>query len=130
MKRAIAFALIAVSLLSGCSSSSSSAVKTLDAQAFSEIAAKSSTYVLDVRTPGEFAAGHLTNAHNIDVEASTFGNEIGKLDKHATYAVYCHSGNRSAVATSQMAKAGFDHIYNLNGGIEAWAAAGGAVVTN
>lgn len=128
MKRIIALSLIAAALLSGCSSSSS--VKTLDAQAFSEVAAKSSTYVLDVRTPGEFVTGHLVNAHNIDVEANTFGAEIAKLDKHATYAVYCHSGNRSAVATAQMAKSGFDHIYNLNGGILAWASAGGALVTN
>ncbi|OIQ79061.1 putative adenylyltransferase/sulfurtransferase MoeZ [mine drainage metagenome] len=128
MKRIIALSLMAAALLSGCSSSSS--VKTLDAQAFSEIAAKSSTYVLDVRTPGEFIAGHLVNAHNIDVEASNFGTEIAKLDKNATYAVYCHSGNRSAVATAQMAKAGFDHIYDLNGGILAWASAGGALVTN
>ena len=74
--------LVAAALLSGCSSASG--VKTLDAQPFSEIAAKSSTYVMDVRTPGEFATGHLINAHNIDVESANFGAEIAKLDKHAT----------------------------------------------
>jgi phage shock protein E len=128
MKRTIAFAVLAAALLSGCSANSS--VKNLDAQPFSQIAATSSTYVLDVRTPGEFATGHLTNAHNIDVEASTFDSEIAKLDKHATYAVYCHSGNRSGVATAKMEKAGFDHIYNLNGGILAWTAAGGTMMMN
>lgn len=128
MKRTIAFALVTVALLSGCSSNSS--IKNLDAQPFSQIAATSSTYVLDVRTPEEFATGHLTNAHNIDVESSTFGDEITKLDKQAAYAVYCHSGRRSAIATAQMEKAGFAHIYNLNGGLSAWSAAGGALVMN
>jgi phage shock protein E len=128
MKRTIAFALLAVALLSGCSSNSS--IKNVDAQPFSQVAATSSTYVLDVRTPGEFATGHLANAHNIDVEASTFASEIAKLDKHATYAVYCHSGRRSGIATSQMQKAGFDHIYNLNGGLAAWNAFGGAMMMN
>lgn len=128
MKRTITFALMAVALLSGCSSSS--AIKNLDVQPFSQIAAESSTYVLDVRTPGEYAAGHLPNAHNINVESSTFGAEIAKLDKHATYAVYCHSGRRSAIATAQMEKAGFDRIYNLNGGMAAWIASGGTMMMN
>jgi phage shock protein E len=128
MKRIIALSVFAAVLLSSCSSSNS--VKGMDAQAFSQIATTSSTYVLDVRTPGEFAAGHLANAHNIDVESSTFGSAILKLDKHATYAVYCHSGRRSAIATAQMEKAGFDHIYNLNGGLEAWNAYGGAMMMN
>lgn len=102
----------------------------LDAQSFSRIAAAATTHVLDVRHPEEFVAGHLANAQNIDVEASTFTSEIAKLDKNATYAVYCHSGRRSGIATEQMAKAGFAHLYNLNGGIAAWSAAGGAVVKN
>lgn len=128
MKRAIASSLVFAALLTGCSSSS--AIKNLDAQAFSEVAATSSTYVLDVRTPGEFAVGHLTNAHNINVESDTFGAEIAKLDKQATYAVYCHSGRRSAIATAQMEKVGFQHLYNLNGGVEAWMASGGMMMVN
>ncbi len=128
MKRIVAFGLITVSLLSGCSSSS--AVRNLDAQQFSKITAASSTYVLDVRTPDEFAAGHLPNAHNINVDSTMFGAQIAKLDKHAVYAVYCHSGRRSAIATAQMEKAGFDHIYNLNGGMAAWTASGGAMMRN
>lgn len=95
-----------------------------------QVAGAATTHVLDVRHPEEFAAGHLANAQNIDVEASTFTSEIAELDKNAAYAVYCHSGRRSRIATEQMAKAGFDHLYNLNGGIAAWSAAGGAVVTN
>lgn len=128
MKRIIALSLIVVAFLSACSSSS--AIKNLDAQAFGQIAAQSSTYVLDVRTSDEFAAGHLPNAHNIDVESSTFATEIAKLDKKATYAVYCQSGRRSALAVAQMEKAGFEHIYNLNGGMTAWTASGGTMMMN
>lgn len=86
--------------------------------------------VLDVRTPGEFVAGHIQGAMNIDVEASTFNTEIAKLDKSKTYAVYCHSGNRSGVATATMAKAGFKHLFNLENGISDWMAHGMTVVTS
>jgi rhodanese-related sulfurtransferase len=61
---------------------------------------------------------------NIDVEGMQFDSEISRLDKNATYAVYCHSGRRSGIATGKMADAGFTHLYNLDGGIAAWAAAG------
>ena len=67
---------------------------------------------------------------NIDVEAPTFDAEIAKLDKNATYAVYCHSGRRSGLATDAMGKAGFTHVYNLTGGIADLQSAGGQVVTS
>jgi phage shock protein E len=45
------------------------------------------TEFMDVRTPSEYAAGHIAGAINIDVEAPTFNVEIAKLEKNATYAV-------------------------------------------
>jgi phage shock protein E len=96
-------------ILSGCSSKAS---------------AITNVNVKDVRTPGEFVQGHIQGAMNIDVEASTFDAEIAKLDKTKTYAVYCHSGNRSGVATQAMAKAGFTHLFNLENGISDWMAQG------
>jgi phage shock protein E len=80
--------------------------------------------VIDVRTPAEFAAGHIASAVNIDVEAADFMTRIAGLDRTAAYAVYCHSGNRSAVATSYMASAGFARVVDLAGGISAWIASG------
>ncbi|HEY5247692.1 MAG TPA: rhodanese-like domain-containing protein, partial [Dermatophilaceae bacterium] len=50
------------------------------------------------------------------------------LDKNATYAVYCHSGNRSGAALEQMAAAGFTHLFDLAGGLTAWQAMGGHMV--
>lgn len=82
--------------------------------------------VIDVRTPEEFAEGHLPDAVNIDLQGS-FEDEIATLDPDATYVVYCRSGNRSAVAAATMAEAGFTDVYDL-GGIVDWQAAGGEVV--
>jgi len=96
--------------------------------AFSTAMSAPGTLLLDVRTPAEFAAGHLTGARNLDIEGSGFATQIASLDKNATYAVYCHSGNRSGAALEQMAAAGFTHLYDLAGGLTAWQAMGGQMV--
>lgn len=73
--------------------------------------------LLDVRTPGEFAAGHLDGAVNVDFENPSFTSEIRKLDKEKPYFVYCRSGNRSGQAISLMTREGFKNISELRGGI-------------
>lgn len=119
-------ALLGVSLLAACGSSGS--VTTVDPQAFLSTAKQQGVVVVDVRTPSEYAAGHVDGAINIDVEGGAFDAEIAKLDKNATYAVYCHSGRRSGLATDAMAKAGFTHVYNLQGGIADLQSAGAQIV--
>jgi rhodanese-related sulfurtransferase len=57
--------------------------------------------LLDVRTPGEFAEGHVQGAKNIPVQE--LANRLGELPKGADVVVYCRSGARSAMA-SQMLK--------------------------
>jgi rhodanese-related sulfurtransferase len=98
------------------------------AELISSRAGDDSFVVLDVRTPQEFAEGHIEDAVNIDVEDPAFGAMIAELDPGATYVVYCRSGNRSAVATSQMRDAGFDEVYDVEGGVIAWTAAGQPLV--
>lgn len=61
---------------------------------------------IDVRTPDEYAAGHVTDAELIDVQSGDFADRIAELDPATTYVVYCRSGNRSAVAAGQMRDAG------------------------
>jgi len=73
--------------------------------------------LLDVRTPGEFAGGHLEGAVNIDFDNPTFTSEIQKLDKSKPYFLYCRSGNRSGQAITIMKKEGFRSISELEGGI-------------
>jgi len=122
-------AVFGIALLTGCGSSSGG-VTNVDPAAFLTTASQTGTVVVDVRTPSEYAAGHIQGAINIDVEAPTFDAEIAKLDKNATYAVYCHSGRRSGLATDAMGKAGFTHVYNLSGGMTDLQSAGGQVVTS
>ena len=110
-------------LLSACGGSSVK-VNNLNADAFASDIKNPGVVVLDVRTAGEFAAGHIENAINIDVESGSFDSEITKLDKNVEYAVYCHSGRRSGIATDKMAKAGFTKLTNLQDGIVSWQAAG------
>lgn len=112
-----------VLLLAGCSSNKG-AITNMNAKDFSAIAQQADVVILDVRTPGEFSQGHIEGAMNIDVEASTFDSEIAKLDKSKTYAVYCHSGRRSGIATQTMAKIGFKHLYNLENGLSDWMSQG------
>ena len=79
--------------------------------------------LLDVRTPDEFAAGHLVGAENVDVLADTFLDRVGALDPARTYYVYCRSGQRSGRAAELMRTAGFDDVHNV-GGFEELAGAG------
>jgi phage shock protein E len=130
MKKAVALAVAAIAsvgLLAGCSSSNE-ATKKVDPVEFSEVIAQPGVIILDVRTPEEFNSGHIANAININVADSNFSSEVSKLDKNATVAVYCRSANRSAVATNEMAELGFTDMYDMQGGIIDWEAAGGPVV--
>jgi rhodanese-related sulfurtransferase len=80
--------------------------------------------VIDVRTPQEYAEGHIWQAINIDYSATTFRDEIGKFDKTFTYIVYCQTGYRSNLARKIMGELGFKYIINISGGYAAWVAAG------
>jgi phage shock protein E len=123
------FALIASALLlAGCSTSSSAI--DLSVTEFSAKVAEAGVITLDVRTPGEFAEGHVEGARLIDFQSGNFENEIATLDKNATYAVYCRSGNRSGQAVKVMQDAGFTNVFNMNGGVIDWANAGLPLVNN
>jgi phage shock protein E len=121
-----ALALAAV-LLTGCTSSSP-AVSDVDVTAAAEIVESGDAVILDVRTSEEFAAGHLPGAININVEAADFADRVSGLDESAETLVYCRTGNRSGIATAEMADLGFTDMSDLQGGIEAWATAGEEVV--
>ncbi len=127
MKKLIAL-IGSILLLAGCSSSSSAI--DLSVTDFSSKVAEAGVITLDVRTPGEFAEGHIEGAQLIDFQSGNFENEISALDKNATYAVYCRSGNRSGQAVKVMHDAGFHNVYNLNGGVIDWANAGLPLVNN
>lgn len=71
--------------------------------------------VLDVRTPNEWAAGKVKNAHLINIQDPEFLQKASKLDKAKPLFIYCAVGGRSAQAAQMLSKAGFKQIYNLQG---------------
>jgi phage shock protein E len=74
--------------------------------------------LIDVRTPAEFASGHIEGARNIPVsEIGARADEVG--DKDAPVVVYCRSGARSANATSALERAGFTQVHDL-GAMSRW----------
>ncbi|MGA1699579.1 MAG: rhodanese-like domain-containing protein [Candidatus Nanopelagicales bacterium] len=89
-----------------------------------EAAQSPGTVIIDVRTPEEFNSGHVQGALNIPVESPDFAAQVSALDPATTYAIYCRSGNRSAVATAEMGSMGFMHLYDLEGGFSDLEAAG------
>ena len=76
--------------------------------------------LVDVRTPGEFNAGHLDKAMNIDWLGESFSAEFEKIEKNKTIYLYCRSGKRSADATKFLDSLGYKNVVNLEGGYIAW----------
>lgn len=126
--RAGILAAVAALVLTACGGTET--IHRVDADAFAKAIKQPGVTVIDVRTPAEFAAGHIAGAVNLDVEGGSFANDILDYDKSKTYAVYCASGARSYSAATQMADAGFKDIYDLDGGVTMWQATGHALVTN
>ena len=85
--------------------------------------------VLDVRTPEEFAEGHLEGAVLVDYYEPDFADQLAALDTDVPYLVYCHSGNRSGQALGVMEQLGFASAVDIDGGIVAWSDAGLPVST-
>ncbi len=100
-------ALLAVGA-AGCSSTTVSEVA--DGQVDTSFA---DAIIIDVRTPEEFAAGHLDGALLYNVQDPLFEANIAALDATATYVVYCRSGNRSAQAIERMKAVGFTTLTDL-----------------
>ena len=129
MKKLIA-SFAALILLAGCSSTGSATTVDLNVSEFSQKITEPDVIILDVRTPEEFASGHIEGALNIDFNSGDFANEITRLNPSENYAIYCRSGSRSGQAASIMHKAGFHDVSNLNGGVIDWTDAGLPLVLN
>lgn len=80
--------------------------------------------ILDVRTEAETVDGMIAGAHNIDVLSRGFEQRAEVFDKNEPLHVYCKSGGRSAKAMKLLNEAGFTEVYNMDGGFDAWVAAG------
>ena len=80
---------------------------------------KQGAFLLDVRTEGEFAGGHVDGAVNIPVQVLDSRLASLPAKKDATIVVYCQSGRRSAMAREMLEKAGYTHVVDL-GAMSNW----------
>ena len=87
---------------------------------FADLIKQDDVELLDVRTPDEYAQGHLAGALNVDVNLDNFADSaLALLRPNHRVAVYCRSGRRSAKAAELLTQKGL-RVINLKGGIEAW----------
>ncbi len=80
--------------------------------------------LVDVRTPEEFAGGHIDGALNLDWRGAEFKNQMATLDKSVPVYIYCLSGGRSGEAATFMRKEGFQQVIELEGGMMKWRSEG------
>ncbi len=106
---------------------------TPDSSQFSHITPQSFTQklnskeyiLLDIRTQDEFNSGHIKGAKEIDYyQTQSFSNYLDSLDKNKKYLIYCHTGRRSNLALQIFKDKGFTNVSDLQGGFNAWLAAG------
>lgn len=121
--------LIGLLALAGCGAdetdpgAAATAASTTVAEPDALVAAiEDGAVVIDVRTPEEYAAGHLDGALNIDSAAEDFDEQVADLDPEASYVIYCASGNRAGQVIERLAEQGFTDMVN-GGGYEELAAA-------
>mmetsp|Transcript_1586 Transcript_1586/g.5241 ORF Transcript_1586/g.5241 Transcript_1586/m.5241 type:complete len:147 (-) Transcript_1586:182-622(-) len=101
----------------------------VDANAFeSAIAGDENAVILDVRTPDEYADGHIKGAVNINYYDDDFAKQVAsKLPKDKTVYVYCKAGGRSAKSCNILSKNGYTSLVDLKVGFDGWKDAGKAV---
>jgi len=78
--------------------------------------------LVDVRTDAEVARGKIPQGESMPLHLLPL--RLNGMDKNATTVFYCQMGGRSAQAAAFAAANGFTNVYNLQGGITAWAQAG------
>lgn len=80
----------------------------------------SNTIVIDVREPDEFLKGHIENA--INTPLGSLSDHLPKLEAHKNKPVLiaCQTGTRSASAGKILTKAGFEQVFVITGGMQAW----------
>lgn len=98
--------------------------KEISAADFEKRRTKGKAPVLDVRSPEEFAKGHVTGAINAHIHSPDFAAKAAQFDKQKPILVNCHVGSRGAIAAAELAKLGFKTVFNLDGGLGAWEKAG------
>lgn len=130
------FAVLALTALTACSQggtqqseggttnvTATPAPETLDAKSFQAAIGEGKALLVDVRTPAEYAGGHLEGSLNVDWTGADHEAELAKLPKDKPLLLYCRSGGRSGQAMEYLRSKGYQ-VQHLGGGITAWMSAG------
>lgn len=113
--------------MSGCNDNDN--IVSVSAPEFDTKIKTDSVQLLDVRTPQEYAEGHIEGALNINIQSDDFQQMAEKeLSKDSTILVYCRSGRRSMDAAGILTRLGY-RVINLKGGIIEWKEDGLPVTT-
>jgi len=91
-------------------------------EAYAMVGQRGDLFLLDVRTPGEYQQARLNGARLIPIDQ--FVKRLAEVPKDRPVLVYCAVGSRSAQVVNYLARQGYPEIYNLSGGIYAWAQKG------
>lgn len=124
---------LALVLTAGCSNAQSDqnhevAIQAdMDASSFNASIEKGEARLIDVRTPAEFASGHIKGAENMDWTAADYEKKFATLDAARPVLLYCASGGRSDQAKEYLEGKGFK-VAHLVDGIAGWKKAGLPVV--
>jgi thioredoxin len=112
-------------LLASCTAQTKT---SLTADEFEKAIDRDSIQILDVRTPGEYAGGHIKNTLLANWnDTKEFERRIAFIDKKKPVYVYCLAGGRSAAAAEKLKSLGYENVYDLKGGMNAWKAGNKAV---
>lgn len=107
-----------ISPASGCNSNTN--ITSVSASEFQKEIKTDSVQLVDVRTPQEYADGHIEGAININVQSDNFQQmAVKELSKDKTVLIYCRSGRRSLKAADILTGLGYK-VVNLKGGVIEW----------
>ncbi len=123
MKRVIKRLLLLVVFINvfACQSQKESPIQRIDKEAIKTEVIGKDVQLVDVRTPGEYNAGHIDDAVNFDLsDRTTFMKQIETLDKDQPVYLYCLVGSRSAYAAKILRSKGFTQIFDYSGGYNDW----------
>ncbi len=115
---ALAAALVVVGLSSGLTGCAGTYTTISPDDVQQRVASGDPVFLLDVRTPGEYDAGHIPGAVLIPVQE--LESRLSEVPKDRTVIAYCLTGSRSAEAYGILAGAGYGDVFNMAQGIQAW----------
>ena len=121
--RRLMIALSLGTLLVGATLAAAAVARNIAPQdAFALLKQRQNLYLLDVRTAEEFRQASLAGAHLIPI--NQIERRLAEVPRDRPVLVYCAVGSRSAQVFSFLARRGYPEVYNLEGGIYAWAQRG------